>query len=116
MQLDFLLGQTQKYSTMLAERLKGEGAGAAAGDLDGGAVSQQPGASAPSASQQQPGPAGLSRATSSEARGSLAARRPRRPVRDASPAMPASAAVSGTADAGASSGHGWLAGWVLASL
>jgi E1A-binding protein p400 len=87
-QLDFLLGQTQKYSTMLAERLKGEGPtaieAAAAAALEGPSSSRQPSVSLePSA-----GP-------SREAQQRGARQRPRRAARGASPA---SAAVSGTAE------------------
>lgn len=87
-QLDFLLGQTQKYSTMLAERLKGEGptAIAAATATEGPSSSWQP-----SASQE------LNAGPSAEANQSGVRQRPRRAACRASPAPPSSAAVSGTA-------------------
>lgn len=86
LQLEFLLGQTQKYSTMLAERLKGEEAAAAATAVPGGS---------------RPPSRALSVGVGEEGEGgeAEAPKRVRRAARAASPSITASAAVSGTAGA-----------------
>ncbi|KAL4852636.1 Protein PHOTOPERIOD-INDEPENDENT EARLY FLOWERING 1 [Chlorella vulgaris] len=120
-QLDFLLGQTQKYSTMLAGRLKGEEAAAAAavrlppslapapsglpptclsGSLSG---SPLPAAGAPKPEPEAAAAAPSGAGSGGDHGGQAAAqpsRRQRRPTRGVSPALPASAAASGTAAAG----------------
>ncbi|KAL4459188.1 hypothetical protein ABPG75_014053 [Micractinium tetrahymenae] len=104
-QLDFLLGQTQKYSTMLAERLKGEQEAAAAaaaataargGGSSGPDVKPEPSSSAGGEEE------GEQEEGAAEAAAAPPPRRQQRraALRGASPALPASAAVSGTADRG----------------
>lgn len=97
-QLDFLLGQTQKYSTMLAERLKGEEAAKAAAAL--AAVGSQPLSAAPSLAA--PSPSG------GEGGEEVATLRPRRSHPAVSPVPLPSAAVSGTAGGLRSPGLGRL--------
>jgi hypothetical protein len=118
LQLDFLLGQTQKYSTMLAGRLNGEEAAAAAAGRLPPSLAPAPsglpptclsgslsGSPLPAAGAPKPKPeaaaAAVGGAGSGGDPGGQAAVRPsrrqRRPTRGVSPALPASAAASGTA-------------------
>ncbi|KAI7839523.1 hypothetical protein COHA_006706, partial [Chlorella ohadii] len=90
-QLDFLLGQTQKYSTMLAERLKGEGPTAIAAEAAAAAAGEPSSSQTPASWEPSAGPGG-------EAQQGGVRQRPRRAARGTSPALPASAAVSGTAE------------------
>lgn len=92
LQLDFLLGQTQKYSTMLAERLKGEGPTAIAAEAAAAAAGEPSSSQLPASWEPSAGPGG-------EAQQGGVRQRPRRAARGTSPALPASAAVSGTAGA-----------------